>query len=332
MRHDHPLRSLRQRIDAHLSVALFEWVTFLGLLVSAFMAWLRYRQGNHFQMVVDIGITVVLAVCFAAMVYGIKRDNVARLAAVLCSIGVVISAWVDPASGTHWAFVVFVVCFILFKHNTALLISLGALGIIAMRLWATGSTIDFSGFAASGLLVVGFNFLFAVREEKLRAQLRSFAMQDPLTGLGNRRAFNRRIEYLMHEAGANDQGIGMFMLDLDYFKTVNDRFGHAVGDQVLIDFARIIRHNSRSIDELFRLGGEEFVLLLPGMDECHMANHGDALLGVIRAELKAGNAPVTTSIGASIWRKNEPLKAWMARADEALYEAKEKGRDRIVVR
>ena len=331
MKRDHPFRLLRQRLDAHLSRTLFEWVTFLGLLVSVLMAWLRYRQGDHFQMFVDIGIATVLAVCFAAMLYGMRRENVARLAAVLCSIGVVVGAWVDPAAGTHWAFVVFVVCFILFKHNTALLISLGALGIISMRLWATGSTIDFSEFSAAALLVVGFNFLFAVREEKLRAQLRSFAMQDPLTGLGNRRAFNRRVEFLMQEAGANDQGIGMFMLDLDFFKTVNDRFGHAVGDQVLIDFARIIRHNTRSIDELFRLGGEEFVLLLPGMDECHMASHGDVLLGVIRAELKAGDSPVTTSIGASIWRTNEPLKAWMARADEALYEAKEKGGDRIVV-
>lgn len=324
-------QSLRRHFDAHPSVAILEWVTLAGLAVSALMAWLRYREGNQFQMALDIAIVVVLVVCYAAMAFGVRRATVARFAAVLTGLGVVMSAWVEPELGTHWVFVMFVVAFILFRYTTALAISLGALVVVAWRLWMAESTIDFIGFATAGLLVIGFNYLFARRENRHREDLHSIAMQDALTGLGNRRAFDRRVDHLMREARENGAALGMFMLDLDHFKTVNDRFGHAGGDQVLMSFARIIRHHTRSIDELFRMGGEEFVLLLPGMDAAHLASHGNALLDVIRADLKAGGTPVTSSIGASLWGANESVKIWMARTDKALYEAKAKGRDRIVV-
>ena len=302
-----------------------------AFVVSGLMAWLRFAEGNQVQMWVDIALATVLFASFLAMLGGVRPEYVARTAAILSNVGILISAWVDPASGTHWVFVVFAVMFLLFGHFTALLLTVVTLLCVAARLFILESTVDFMGFMAAGALVIGFNFVFAFREERHRKQLEAIAMQDSLTGIGNRRAFSWRVEALMDEARRHGTALGMFMLDLDHFKQINDRYGHAEGDRVLTDFARIIHHNSRSIDELFRLGGEEFALLLPGMDAVHMAAHAERLLDLFRQELKAEDQCVTASIGATAWQPEEQIKVWMARTDQALYEAKEGGRDRVVV-
>ncbi len=168
--------------------------------------------------------------------------------------------------------------------------------------------------------------------KEMEAQLQKLASIDPLTGLFNRRVFLEQLERerakvarLLHYSAV------LLMLDLDFFKRVNDTYGHATGDAMLQAFAEVVRNNSRSIDVPARLGGEEFAILLAG------ANKNDALTMAERlrqqvAEIvikhKAGPVRITVSIGAAILLPDDfNSEGVLHRADAALYEAKDRGRN-----
>jgi len=126
-------------------------------------------------------------------------------------------------------------------------------------------------------------------------------------------------------------GYGLVMLDLDHFKRVNDQHGHDAGDRVLIAFADLIHRSTRKVDRLFRFGGEEFVLLLPGTDVVGLERAIANLQSRIAEELRGPAGPVTASLGAGVLRPDEDWTSWLARADVALFRAKADGRNRAVV-
>ncbi|MFZ2407559.1 MAG: diguanylate cyclase [Methylobacter sp.] len=166
----------------------------------------------------------------------------------------------------------------------------------------------------------------------MEAQLQKLASTDPLTGLFNRRVFLERLEQetakvarLPHYAAV------LLMLDLDFFKRVNDTYGHAAGDAVLKMFAEIARNNSRAIDVPARLGGEEFAILLAGADKndaLAMAERLREQVAEAVIEHEAGPVRITVSIGASCVSVDDINgEGVLHRADAALYEAKERGRN-----
>ena len=158
------------------------------------------------------------------------------------------------------------------------------------------------------------------------------ATHDVLPGLPNRRAFGPMLERAVRAAREGSPST-LALLDLDHFKTVNDRHGHTQGDEVLRDTARALRAALRTDDEAARLGGEEFGVILRGTN----AADAGVLLDRLRQEIadQRWDIPdlrVTTSIGYTELLADESVDARSAlrRADAALYEAKEHGRDRIV--
>ena len=154
------------------------------------------------------------------------------------------------------------------------------------------------------------------------------ALTDPLTGLPNRRLF---LDALGECIAANKPGC-VAIIDLDHFKLVNDRFGHAAGDEVLKTFAQVARQGLRGSDTLARIGGEEFALLLPGasleVGEMICGRLGAALSSAV-TQFGGDDITITTSIGLA--RVGRDAEACMHQADRALYEAKANGRDRLAI-
>ncbi len=168
----------------------------------------------------------------------------------------------------------------------------------------------------------------------LEAQLQQLASTDPLTGLFNRRVFMEQLEMERAKvARLPNYSAVLLMLDLDFFKRVNDVYGHGTGDEVLKAFADIARSSSRAIDVPARLGGEEFAVLLSGTDQNDaliMAERLRAQVAAMRIEHEAGAVQVTVSIGATYVSVNDQSsEAVLHRADAALYEAKDKGRNQV---
>jgi len=157
------------------------------------------------------------------------------------------------------------------------------------------------------------------------------ALIDPLTETLNRRGFDTVAERERIRAGREGQALTLAYFDLDSFKQVNDAFGHKVGDTVLNEFATTISTAVRGTDILARVGGDEFVLLLPNTDARQALVVVDRIRNRLRESVKVGNASVTASVGVATYRfPPESIDALVFGADDLMYEAKQRGGDSVV--
>jgi diguanylate cyclase (GGDEF)-like protein len=157
---------------------------------------------------------------------------------------------------------------------------------------------------------------------------------DPLTQVFNRRHFQIMAEQELGLAHRYRHEVSVIVLDLDHFKTVNDRYGHAAGDQVLKDVAQGLTRTLRSTDVLARHGGEEFVVLPPHTDSASallVAENLRAQVADVQVAKDADAGAQTVSVGVATARHGESLESLVHRADEAMYAAKALGRDRVVL-
>jgi diguanylate cyclase (GGDEF)-like protein len=160
---------------------------------------------------------------------------------------------------------------------------------------------------------------------------RSKAVIDQLTGLLNRNALKVRTNELEQQSAITGEPVAVILGDFDDFKAINDSDGHAVGDAVLKDVAYLMRKRLRAFDLAYRLGGDEFLVLVPGSDLESAVTLADQLREAIASETVGGGLHVTMSFGVGASRRREPFdyEAVFCRADAALYEAKRCGADRV---
>lgn len=165
-------------------------------------------------------------------------------------------------------------------------------------------------------------------------RINHLAAQDDLTGLLNRRRMSEVVQAERERCVRSRRPLVLALLDLDFFKLVNDRYGHAAGDAVLCAFAGRVLDNLRSTDVLARWGGEEFLLLLPetSLDGALvLLERVRREVAELRVETANGEISMTVSIGVAAGRVQETMEQVLEHADEALYQAKAQGRDRVVV-
>jgi two-component system, cell cycle response regulator len=166
--------------------------------------------------------------------------------------------------------------------------------------------------------------------EAKNARLEEMAKLDPLTGLANRRRLAEGIETVL-SGGAVPAPLSVLAIDVDHFKSYNDEFGHAAGDEVLRMIAATLRANTRSGDLVARSGGEEFIVLLPGVD----AGVAESIAESLRAAIESQDWPhrcVTASFGiGTVWHSADltDMSGLLNAADGALYESKNSGRNRV---
>jgi diguanylate cyclase len=155
-------------------------------------------------------------------------------------------------------------------------------------------------------------------------------IRDELTGAYNRRFLMEALAREQSRAERLGTAFAVCLIDVDHFKAINDGFGHAAGDGVLKEFAKLVPQELRGVDVWGRFGGEEFLIVLPGTDN----NGAQACAERIRARTAAATFPgvprVTITVGVATYLKREPVSALLARADKALYEGKTSGRNRVV--
>lgn len=169
---------------------------------------------------------------------------------------------------------------------------------------------------------------------KLQATLWEQATQDPLTQLFNRRYFNEIAKKEIIKVSRNKKQLALLMLDADYFKKINDLFGHDIGDKVLIKFAEIMQEKCRQSDIVCRFGGEEFVILMPEIDQEVALERAESVrLGYqeeVTAMLSGHNS--TVSIGLAMWNQElHNLEGLTKAADQAMYQAKNSGRNQVCI-
>ncbi len=169
--------------------------------------------------------------------------------------------------------------------------------------------------------------------KKLQAKLLEESIRDPLTGLYNRRFMNENLALEIARAKRTNSPITIFFLDIDHFKEFNDNYGHQMGDAILVEIAKVLQTGLRAGDFICRYGGEEFVMVLPGMPNDKAKNRAERILVEVKKILipnQDGKMNITVSIGIASFPQDATLIDELIKAaDKALYFAKLKGRDRV---
>jgi two-component system cell cycle response regulator len=181
-----------------------------------------------------------------------------------------------------------------------------------------------------------------IKRQRYAAELRqsvtntlALAVTDELTGLYNRRYFDRHLSLMLEKAQQQDRDMAVMLIDMDFFKSVNDTHGHDTGDSVLREFADRLRRNIRGVDLACRFGGEEFVVLMPDTDWRQAQNGAERVRQAV-AEKGFGGSPsrplaLTVSVGLALNEaETDTPEVMLKRADVALYRAKREGRNRVV--
>jgi len=247
-----------------------------------------------------------------------------------------------------WFYLLVFVAFILAGKKSGLLYALVSIGIIItanifMELHLSEIAIHTAilGLMIASLLSLTYTNRIDAYEKSLKElneNLRELAFTDGLTGIINRRSFDELSRHYFETAKRDKIELSLLILDIDFFKKVNDNYGHHVGDLLLVEFVRTIEPLLRKSDNFGRIGGEEFGVLLSDTDESNSARLAQEICDTIRAkEIQHKGSLiseyVTISIGVVCCIADEALddEVLISRADEMLYEAKESGRDRYII-
>ena len=191
---------------------------------------------------------------------------------------------------------------------------------------------------AAGQIVGGIELFTDISHQAVNElriiELERLALLDGLTQLANRTYVEREIHGKFEEMKRFDQPFGCLFMDIDHFKSVNDRFGHDVGDEVLKFVARTLVANARPFDVYGRWGGEEFVGIIRCIGEKDVERLGNRLRSLIETSYvmhEGRRISVTMSIGATLFRKTDSMESLVKRADELLYRSKQEGRNRLTL-
>jgi diguanylate cyclase (GGDEF)-like protein len=239
----------------------------------------------------------------------------------------------DEALVSRWPAI-----FMLFAHGSLFLLRTP---LVAVLPWSPTNNV----FGSVWLTVLSFEallftisiafILLAMAKERTELRHRTAALVDPLTGIANRRAFLQDAGALAKRHMGNPRPSSVLLIDLDHFKSINDRFGHAVGDRVLEIFAETARQLMRSNDLIGRLGGEEFAAVLADMPQDKALATAERLrVAFAQATTDVDGRPVGATVSIGMVHCDSPLfdvSGLLAQADQALYFAKERGRDRVEV-
>ncbi len=322
---------MRERIGSefHLAlITLFATITALGM---APFAARRFALGQTTAGIADL--LILLCICAGAIYARLtgRTTGAAVFLALTYSIGCVAIAHIADFASVLWVYPALVANFLLCSRSTALAISALTIAGIAMSDIALPGAETKLAFAATATVVGLFSFIFASRAAAQHAQLEAMALRDPLTGASNRRGMESELHVAIAASLRSGLPLGLLVFDIDHFKQINDDFGHDAGDEVLVRLAELVRGITRAGDRFFRIGGEEFCLLIPGATVAILEQVAEKLRQAVERQLAYRGRRVTISVGGAPYVRGEAPTDWLARADAAMYEAKRAGRNHVVV-
>ncbi len=289
---------------------------------------IRMMQGNWALAIVDLGIVIGI-LGMVIFVWFTRKARVAGIVVtVFYSIGMLASIYVKGQPIVYWVYPTMIAAFFMLHAKEALCINTVSVVVLVFVLMNKMSHLDLSSVVITLVLINLFSYIFSTRTSLQHSELNHQAEIDFLTGAGNRRAFDQKMTELL-KPNDTPPDICLLIFDLDHFKHINDQFGHVAGDGALVQFCELLRSRIRAVDCLYRYGGEEFVFFAMGANLAAASHLAEELRALIENKLRVSGSTVTVSIGVAQQGLGESGNTWFERADAALYEAKQSGRNAV---
>ncbi|MDT8409376.1 MAG: GGDEF domain-containing protein [Wenzhouxiangellaceae bacterium] len=300
------------------------------IIISGFTVY-RYASGYYLGGTVNLSIVISMLLVLAYAITSGETDRAGRFFAIVTVAACIASTIMFGRTGILWGYVVLWVNFLLTSRRFALLSNLLLITVLIIEIDLFESILEGTTYIVTGLMVTTFAFIFAERLSRYQEQLKTLALQDPLTYAGNRRMMRRDLSAAVSAHRRTGRGATLVLLDIDRFKRINDEHGHEVGDHALHDFADLMRENIRVEDGFYRFGGEEFVLLVPDHDGDEAMEMARSLHRRTSGKLLVDGEAIAYSAGVAVLQLEEDAASWLARADQAMYRAKRQGRNCVIL-
>jgi diguanylate cyclase len=316
------LEFYRERIMYLLAIAI-------ALFITPF-AIINFINGNTYLGLAVTGVIVTFGADGLA-IHLKKRPPIPftfLLVPTIFAIG--LSLKTQGLGGALWCYPGVLLCYFVLPRRLAIGASLALLAAAAPTVLITHGQ-DFAiRFTVSLALTIIVIYIITDVIRDLQRELLDQAVTDPLTGAYNRRQMEFTLDEALERHKRTRAQASVLLIDIDHFKSINDQLGHDAGDRVLKSLVLLIKNRSRKLDRLFRMGGEEFLLLLPDTPLAAAMKQAENLRGRIAESNFLKNRTVTVSMGVAECRPEMAQDAWIKLADNALYKAKQSGRNRVV--
>jgi len=295
------------------------------------LAYLRLRDEHWTLAFVDVGVIGIMLMVFL-FVYFSRRT---RTVGILMALGFISAAlMLTLLLGTrevYWAFPALMLAYFMLDARQATILTGGFAGCFLAIVWDELPAVDLTKICLALVTTVLLANAFSLTNRRQMADLRRMVNIDPLTGAGNRRAQNLKLDSACAIFRRHARAASVLLLDIDFFKQINDTHGHIVGDQILVELSELIRRTTRATESLYRYGGEEFVVVAEQTSLDAAVNLAEKLRNHTERELFGAGIRITVSIGVAELQPGEEKEDWLRRADAALYRAKGRGRNKVIV-
>jgi diguanylate cyclase (GGDEF)-like protein len=304
-------------------------VSLLSFFAVFPMIFARVIEKNWYMVALDSGLLLL----FFGIAFNVFTKRYLELSRCVLGgvmvFGMIGTSVLGQSANIYWLYPGFIALFFMFTPRVAMWLTFFVCSTVFPFLFLSLSSIDLFKLYATLMPTIVFIYYFSKEMRSQHAELNSLVSIDYLTQVGNRRAFNKMAESCISQENRKKVKSSLIVFDMDYFKQLNDTHGHGIGDAVLKDVTSIVAHCIRKSDQIFRLGGEEFAIVVPNSLLTDALTVAEKIQLSIN-ELRCRDLPrYTVSFGVAELAEGENVNSWMERADQALYKSKENGRDQI---
>lgn len=308
---------------ALLSISL---LTAISISPFAFLRWL---DGDTTLAIVD-GIISLTALAFFLYIFNTRKISTAKKSfAILLAFATLATVAIKGEAQILWLSPAIIAIYYLMPLRLAKIISLILVLAILIIIYPKVNLTSFFTVIATTALTASLSFVIFRSYNETQRELSLLASIDPLTLSGNRRALSLKLTKIIASQHRAAYTMCLILIDLDNFKEINDKHGHAAGDQILVSLCELITKNMRVLDSLYRYGGDEFIIMPLKMSIETTRGLAEKIRVLIEQEEFIHNIKLTLSIGVAEYKADDTLESWISRADKALYKAKDSGRNKV---
>jgi diguanylate cyclase len=290
----------------------------------------RALQSEWYVAILDLLVVIGMSTIF---IYVYKTDKIKNASLVLILVALianVVSFYLKGISQIYWIYPAMLSAYYIMSPNRGMIVNFVMLSLYLPKLFQMLEVVNIATIIITILITNMIAYVFASGLKKQEVTLKKLASEDYLTSTGNRRSLNVELSILHKSLQNHDRTAAIVLLDLDHFKKVNDTHGHLKGDEVLVRLSELLKCYYKTNESVFRYGGEEFLVICPGKPIDEIVKMADEFRNIVKNNIIIDGVEQTISLGVAEYVKEENIDDWIHRVDLALYQAKNKGRDRVV--